>query len=85
MKRNILIILLVCSFAFQGNAWLFPEHRDITLRAISRLDPNHRQMLDRLWAMVRTGNETRLCLSVIDTAQGLVLCTASTTGTRISL
>lgn len=71
MRRSFLILLLACAFSFQGKAWLYPEHRDITLRAIQRLDTGNRQMLERLWKMVRSGNESRLCPLAIDTAQGL--------------
>jgi hypothetical protein len=70
VKKVLLITLLVTSFQFHGNAWIYPEHRDIMLLAILKLDPAHRATLDRLWAAARTGHELRLYESVIDSAQG---------------
>jgi hypothetical protein len=70
VKRLVLILVMVCLFSFQGHSWLYPEHRDITLRAIRSLDESHRKILDHLWALVRNGNEQRLNISVADTLQG---------------
>src|SRR5574341_890806 len=53
-----------------GLAWVFPEHRDITVLAIEQLDPAQRAVLDRLWAEARVGHEARLCPQAADTAQG---------------
>jgi hypothetical protein len=44
-----------------GFAWLFPEHRDITVRAIEQLAPAQRQALDKLWTEARSAHEARLC------------------------
>src|SRR5262249_54204845 len=38
-------------------AWLYPEHRDITVLAIQRLEPAARAVLEQLWAEARTGHE----------------------------
>jgi len=51
-------------------AWVYPEHRDIALLALQRLDPTQRVSLDKLWSAARTGYETRLCGQTADTAQG---------------
>ena len=51
-------------------AWVYPEHRDIALLALQRLDPTQRVSLDKLWSAARTGYETRLCGQIADTAQG---------------
>jgi hypothetical protein len=58
-------------FALNARAWVYPEHRDITLLALQRLDPAQRALVERLWSQARTGHETRLCVQMADTAQGL--------------
>ena len=69
LKKILLIIILTAIFQFKGNAWIYPEHRDIMLLAIQKLDSTHRAELDRLYALARTGYESRLNLSVIDPTQ----------------
>jgi hypothetical protein len=69
LKKVLFILLLVMSLQFKGNAWIYPEHRDIMLLAILKLDSAHRAALDRLYAWARTGYESRLDQSVIDPAQ----------------
>jgi hypothetical protein len=53
-----------------ATAWVYPEHRDITLAAIQKLDSGHRARLDALWSLARKGYESRLDTSVADVAQG---------------
>lgn len=62
--------LLLCSAWMESSAWVYPEHRDITVQAIVRLSPQRRTVLDSLWAMARRGNESRLCSMVVDPLQG---------------
>ena len=69
LKKAILITLLITTFQFKGNAWVYPEHRDIMLLAILKLDSAHLAVLDRLWTLARTGYESRLNLSVVDPTQ----------------
>ncbi len=69
MRRFLLILFMIIILSPASFAWVYPEHRDITLLAIQKLDSSHRAMLDQLWAWARTGHETRLNLSVIDPAQ----------------
>ena len=52
-----------------GLAWLFPEHRDITVRAIEKLDPAQREALDKLWSEARGAHEARLCPEPAELAQ----------------
>jgi len=54
-----------------GYAWTYPEHRKITQLAIEKLDSVYRTELDRLWAMARIGNESRLDAIVADPSLGL--------------
>lgn len=42
-------------------AWLYPEHREITVLAIRMLNPEQRSVLDQMWSEARSGYETRLC------------------------
>jgi hypothetical protein len=58
-------------FALNASAWVYPEHRDITLLALQRLDPAQRALLERAWSQARAGHEARLCVQMADTAQGV--------------
>jgi hypothetical protein len=57
-------------FALNAPAWVYPEHRDITLLALQRLDPAQRALLEKLWSQARAGHEARLCAQMAYTAQG---------------
>lgn len=69
--RTFLTVILVCFFILPASAFLYPEHRRIMLAAIAKLDPNHRAILDQIWASARKGYETRLCAAVVEPEQGL--------------
>jgi len=62
----IIIVLLGVN---KTNAWVYPEHRDIMLFAITKLTDTHRTALNDLWAEARIGYEFRLAESVIDLQQ----------------
>jgi hypothetical protein len=62
-----LLLMFVQSPAF---AWVYPEHRDITLRGIQKLDPRQKAVLDKLWAAARTGHESRLSVTPGDVTSG---------------
>jgi hypothetical protein len=51
-------------------AWVYPEHRDIAVLAIQRLDPDRQAQLQKLWAEARIGSESRLCGSVAQNVGG---------------
>jgi hypothetical protein len=55
-------------------AWLYPEHRDITVLAVQRLDPAARALLEQLWSEARAGHAARLCTSLVETAPGNPAC-----------
>src|SRR5271167_3810920 len=66
-------VLLACLVALQllpALAWVFPEHRDITVLAVERLDPEKRALLQKLWLEARSVDKGYLCENVVDTAQG---------------
>jgi hypothetical protein len=72
MKTKIcLTILLIWFSSMSASAWLYPEHREIMIAAIKKLDPGRRAILDQLWASARKGHEARLCESVIEPDQGV--------------
>ncbi|HEX8750132.1 MAG TPA: hypothetical protein VF732_03385 [Nitrospira sp.] len=52
-------------------AWVYPEHRDIAMLAVQDLDPQHREIFDRLWSQARRNHEPRLCEQGADVSQGL--------------
>jgi hypothetical protein len=70
IKRILITLIMLITIAFPGHAWVYPEHRDITLVAIEKLDSSHRALLNRLWTQARKGFESRLDVSVADMAQG---------------
>ena len=72
MKIKIcLTILLIWFSAMSASAWVYPEHREIMMAAVKKLDPGRRAILDQLWASARKGYEARLCESVIEPDQGV--------------
>jgi hypothetical protein len=54
-----------------AHAWVYPEHRDIAVLAVDKLDPERKAQFDRLWTEARVGNEQRLCAQGGDTQQGV--------------
>ena len=66
LKTILLIILIGYGSSY---AWIYPEHRDITLLGVQKLDRENRSQLDKLWSEARTGFENRLTESIIDSAQ----------------
>jgi len=66
----ILMAGLIVLQAETGFAWVFPEHRDIAVLAVQRLDPEQQAMLQKLWSEARSGHETQYCAAMADPAQG---------------
>lgn len=66
---NTLYIIIIISEIVTTNAWIYPEHRDILLLAIEKLNKVHRETLEELWTEARIGFEFRLTESVIDATQ----------------
>jgi hypothetical protein len=63
--------LLSCLVLFAGRsaAWVYPEHRDITILAVQKLDSERRAIFGRLWAEARADHAKRLCEQPADAAQ----------------
>jgi hypothetical protein len=53
----------------QTSAWIYPEHRDITLLSVQKLDHHYRAELDNLWVEARMGFEEKLTTNIIDAEQ----------------
>jgi len=53
------VLVLSCATA-PALAWVYPEHRDIAVLGIERLDPDRKALFDRLWAEARINREQRL-------------------------
>ena len=69
MKKLILFVVLAFTLSLHGFAWIYPEHRDIMMLAIQKLDAAHRARLEQYWSIVRRGNEGRLFPLTIDTCR----------------
>jgi len=52
-------------------AWVYPEHRDISVLAVEKLDPDRKALFDSLWRDARSGHEQRMCEQAADSKQGL--------------
>jgi hypothetical protein len=65
-----LLALVLWNAVNPAFAWIFPEHRDISVLAVQGLDAERRAVFDRLWQDARTGNEQRLCAQGADARQG---------------
>ena len=63
-----LIIMVGYSYTF---AWIYPEHRDITLLSVQNMDQHYRAELDNLWVEARLGFENRLTAGIIDPTQNI--------------
>jgi hypothetical protein len=76
--RPVLTLLLAtCLGVLQpvtALAWLYPEHRDITMLAVERLEPTARALLEQWWSEARAGHEARLCTQLVDPAPGNPAC-----------
>ena len=67
-NRVILIWVIIISFGADLRAWVYPEHRQITLQAVQRLDSVQLIMMDSLWAEARMGYGEKLNVLAADTA-----------------
>lgn len=65
-------ILIICCFFLSSQrvyAWVYPEHRLITIAAIQKLTHQQRRSLDFLWNLIQQGYGNRFAISVIDTSR----------------
>lgn len=52
----------------RAGAWVYPEHRQTTVRGILGLGPDHREVLQHLWNLARSGHEQRLTAGLVDSS-----------------
>jgi len=71
IRKLLLAISIIALAPATIYAWLYPEHRDITLLALEALKPEQRSVLDELWSEARVGHEVTLCAHIADTGQAL--------------
>jgi hypothetical protein len=70
-QKVVPLLLVLLGLTINCSAWVYPEHRGITLTAIQHLDPEHRKQLDQLWSEARRGYEFRLTVAVADVTQSV--------------
>ncbi|HEY2558717.1 MAG TPA: hypothetical protein VGI48_03300, partial [Caldimonas sp.] len=70
-RRSLVVFVLLLVQIDSAQAWIYPEHRDIGVLAVERLDPERKALFDTMWAEARKGHEERLCSMAADTQQGL--------------
>ncbi|MEJ2086894.1 MAG: hypothetical protein P8Y69_00090 [Gammaproteobacteria bacterium] len=68
-SESIGLVLMVMTAA--AHAWVYPEHRDLALLAVSKLDADRAQVFEQLWTQARAGHEGRFCSGGADTGQSL--------------
>jgi hypothetical protein len=66
-----LLALVAWSAPNSAFAWVYPEHRDIAIAAVEKLDPERRAEFDRLWREARITHAKRLCDQVADSEQSV--------------
>jgi hypothetical protein len=70
-RRRALVVAMLLLVQIDARAWIYPEHRDIAVLAVEKLDPERKTLFDALWTEARKGHEQRLCAMAADTQQGL--------------
>jgi hypothetical protein len=68
LLRN-LAMLAIGAMPLAGQAWVYPEHRQLSLLAVDGLDAERRAVFDGLWLHARDG-ERQLCAGGVDREQG---------------
>ncbi|HSW16777.1 MAG TPA: hypothetical protein VLJ86_06085 [Ramlibacter sp.] len=67
----LLLAIVLFGAAAPAAAWVYPEHRQLSLLAVQQLDDERKSVFDQLWQGARTGDEQRLCAQGADSAQEL--------------
>jgi hypothetical protein len=65
------IALLVAALPTASSAWIYPEHRNIAVAGVQKLEPQDREALQALWSEAQKGLTGRLCPSLSAGEQGL--------------
>jgi hypothetical protein len=69
LRTSLCLTLLVTTSS--ALAWIYPEHRDLALLAVEKLDPDRSMVFSQLWREARVGYEGRFCSRGADSDQGL--------------
>lgn len=69
IKYNIALLVIGLLCISKANAWVYPEHRRISILAIQQLSQTQQQLLHQIWQEIRKGNETRLSEQVFNLVQ----------------
>ncbi|MFY8026290.1 MAG: hypothetical protein ACOVNO_13100, partial [Sediminibacterium sp.] len=69
IKYNVLLMAIGIMCISKANAWVYPEHRRISILAIQQLSPSQQQLLQQIWQEIRKGNEARLSEQVFNLVQ----------------
>jgi hypothetical protein len=67
MNKLILICLIIFLFSQSADAWIFHEHRKITMAAIEKLDTERADIFNKLWIDAVSEYESRLSSIPADT------------------
>ncbi len=67
---RIFFLLIFLVTTVSSHAWVYPEHRKITLLAIQNLSPAFQAQLTNLWAQARLDYASRLSVFAIDATNG---------------
>ena len=70
-RKHVVVACLVALQLVPAFAWVFPEHRDIAVLAVQKLDPDQRAQLQKLWLEARSVNQNHLCENVVEPGQAL--------------
>jgi hypothetical protein len=69
IKYNIALMVIGLLCISKANAWVYPEHRRISILAIQQLSQSQQLLLQQVWQEIRKGNETRLSEQVFNLVQ----------------
>ena len=71
-NRFAWLLLVIWVLTGPAYAFVYPEHRDIAIKAVETLDPEHRAVFDKLWREARLAKEERLCEQGADSTQSVM-------------
>lgn len=69
IKYNIVLLVIGLMYITKVNAWVYPEHRRISILAIQQLSQQQQLLLHQIWQDIRKGNELRLSEQVFNLNQ----------------
>ena len=64
-------LLLTALLPVAAQAWIYPEHRDLAVMAVGKLDPDRALIFNQLWREARVAHEARFCARGAEPDQGV--------------